>query len=199
VFAWTDTSNSEHLLLHYNNPVFHSMPRFSKECEQLYRERIRGIMIVKPKATLQEIREALSQSSSPLELSEDYIGRIRKKIVGERANRVGRLNAAVRIAEIQDKHRLVEEILWQEARETKHGMVRIAALGKILQNDVELFQIEKDAGFFDSPKNTPRRKQLSKEALNEIVRVMKLWGIFKDPESEEDMRQVEAAYDCSDL
>lgn len=124
------------------------MPRFSKESQEYFKERIRGVVIIHTQAGPREICEFLKKANPSIDLSEDYVGKMRKKIMGERAYRVKIANTSLRIAEIQDKHRLIDQLLWEEALDKSNpAMVRIMALTRLSKSEQEMFQIERDAGF----------------------------------------------------
>lgn len=166
------------------------MSRFSKESQEYYKERIRGVMIIRPQAGPKEACEFLRKSDPSIDLSEDYIGNMRKKIMGERAYRVKIANTSLRIAEIQDKHRLIDQLLWEEALDKSNpAMVRIMALTRLSKNEQEMFQIELDTGFVNltcEQEKPAIARRLTIEQKKQVIEVMKKWKFVRSspaPES----------------
>lgn len=159
------------------------MPRFSKESQAYFKERIRGVVIIRPQAGPREICEFLRKSDPAIELSEDYVGAMRKKILGERAHRVKIANTSLRIAEVQDKHRLIDQLLWEEALDKSNpAMVRIMALTRLSKSEQELLQIELDTGFINQTcehDKPTRERRLTTEQKKQVIEVMKKWKFVR--------------------
>ena len=167
------------------------MPAYSKEREQYHISRIRSILILRPDATFDEIAEALSASTeAPLALERHYISKLKKKIYAERLRRNDNLNRNARIAYIQDKKKVVEQRLWQEATNMKNpGVVRVMALEKIMKNELELLAAEMDAGCYERKIGTldvnakvEHQHTLAPELLDPIMRALRNYGLVKPKE-----------------
>lgn len=160
------------------------MSRYSKELEAYHVERVRGVMTVRPNATGSEIVRFLEKSNTPLSLHPSYVRKLQKKVVGERMHRARNININLRIAEIQDKKRLIDERLWDESNDkTNPGVVRVMALQQLLKNEEIILKMEMDSGFIDRKLGTVEVnhiRRLSPEQMEAIVATMKLWGIVKD-------------------
>lgn len=164
------------------------MPAYSKERQKYQQSRIRSIMILRPDATLEQIQDALQASTdAPIELTLTYIGKLRNKIFRERTRRNENLNKGARIAYIQDKKRVIEQLLWQEASNRLNpGVVRVMALEKIMKHELELLKAEMDAGFYERTlgklelaTKVEHEHTLAPELLGPIMRALKNYGLVK--------------------
>lgn len=161
------------------------MPLFSKEVERYHIERVRGFMTTRPGVGPREISVLLQKSRVPLELSEDYVGKLRRKIIAERSKNADPVRDSARIAQFQDKTRYIQSLLWNEAIDpTNPAIARIKALREISLSEIELFNIEKACGFFDPRRNPPPPKhpvrRLKSEELEHVENVMRAWGVISD-------------------
>lgn len=166
------------------------MSRYSKEVEKYHLERVRGVMTVRPNFTGSEICKFLRESrSAPVDLHPEYVRKLQKKVIGERTNRARNMNLGLRIAEVQDKKRIIDERLWEEAADKSNpGVVRVMALKQLLENEEMILKMEMDSGFVERKLGTvdvnQRVRRLSPQHMAAIVSTMRLWGIVKDEEPE---------------
>lgn len=161
------------------------MSRYSKEVEAYHMERVRGVMTVRPNITGSEIAKFLEKSkTAPLSLDPDYVRKLQKKVIGERTYRARNLNINLRISEIQDKKRMIDERLWEESSNpASPAVARIMALQQLLKNEEIILKMEMDSGFLERKLGTvevQHVRKLSPEHMSAIVATMKLWGIVKD-------------------
>lgn len=165
------------------------MSRYSKEVEQYNIERVRAVMTVRPGITGNEIARFLESSkTAPLSLDPDYVRKLQKKIIGERTHRARNVNMNLRISEIQDKKRLIDERLWEESgNKSNPGVVRVMALKQLIENEEKILKMEMDSGFLERKLGTvevQHVRKLSPEHLRAVVETMKLWGIVRKDEPE---------------
>lgn len=164
------------------------MPTMSKEKQQYHRERIRAILIVRPKASITEVKQVLEESAeAPLALDRDYISAQMKKIISERTTRLSLANRNQRVAFVQDKKERIDAMLWSEATNTENsGRERIMALALLFKNELEMLQAEMDAGVFERHLGVIRREvaPLSPEQKTRILEAMIKWGIIKPKKTE---------------
>lgn len=175
------------------------MPRFSKESQEYFKERIRGVVIIRPQAGPKEICEFLKKATPAIELSEDYVGNMRKKIMGERAYRVKIANTSLRMAEVQDKHRLIDQLLWEEAlNKTNPAMVRIMALTRLSKSEQEMFQLERETCFVNQTceqEKPSRPRRLTDRQKTQVIEVLKKWKIVRPRQNDAERVRKDAAAD----
>lgn len=167
------------------------MPAYSKQTQKLHQSRIRAVLVISPGASLREIQSSLEASkTAPLQLTLDYINKLRKKIIGERLTRHDRTTIKNRISELQDKLQKINEQLWQIAGSSTSGQKeKIAALKTLAENDIKLLQAEMDAGIFTRQIGnldiTAKRNQpIDEEHQERILKTFGSWG-FIDAEATE--------------
>jgi len=80
---------------------------YSKERQQEHISQIRRILVVKPEASILDIKDSLSKQRSPLDLDKDYINKLVNRIRKERAKRLDKYTINVILANFQDE---VEEL-----------------------------------------------------------------------------------------
>lgn len=164
------------------------MSRYSKELEAYHVERVRGVMTVRPNATGSEIVRFLEKSNTPLSLHPSYVRKLQKKVVGERMHRARNININLRIAEIQDKKRIIDERLWEEsADKTNPGVVRVMALKQLIENEEKILKMEMESGIIERRLGTvevQHTRKLSPDQMQAVIATMKLWGIVKDEQGE---------------
>lgn len=126
------------------------MSIYSKETKRYHQSRVKAVLIISPSATIREIQKSLEASEkAPLQLSEDYITNLKRKIIGERLTRHDKATIKARIAQLQDKLEKINEQLWQIAGgASSEQKDKIAALKALAENDLKLLQAEMDAGIF---------------------------------------------------
>lgn len=161
------------------------MSRYSKEVEAYHVERVRGVMTVRPNITGSEIAKFLEKSkTAPLSLDPDYVRKLQKKVIGERMHRARNININLRISEIQDKKRMIDDRLWEESSNpASPAVARIMALQQLLKNEEIILKMEMDSGFLERKLGTvevQHIRKLSPEQMGHVVATMKLWGIVKD-------------------
>ncbi len=158
------------------------MPSYSEEQRKYQISRIRAVLILKPNASLREIQETLEESAeAPLHLQLNYIGKLTKKIVSERTRRNDNLNIGSRLSTVQDKKNMIDSRLWIEAANPRNpAIARIAALEKLMKNELELLQAEMDAGLFERKLGTFQiNGKITEERKILIIQAFQNFGIIK--------------------
>jgi hypothetical protein len=161
------------------------MPAFSKNAQEYHKSRIRTIMILRPDATIEEIRTALQESlDNPITLDRKYINKLREKIFRERARVNTNLNKTVRLRIIREKLQMVERRLWAEAMDPKNpGVVRVVALKAIGENEIKLLNAEMDAGIYDRQLGTLKEERrmlpLTEDTKKLVTAAMRNWGLIE--------------------
>ena len=156
------------------------MPAYSKDRENYFKSRIRGILLFRPKATDLEIQEILVNSSQPIELTRQYIAKLRNKILGERARHVENLNKNVRLAEIEEITKEVSLRAWTIANTpAAKNTDKIAAFKTILDAEYRLFEAQQIAGAFDRP-TAPKKYEVSPERLAAMITTARNNGYHVD-------------------
>lgn len=164
------------------------MPKYSKEARKAHMERVRGVMIVRPNASATEIANVLTNSrEAPLPISPQYVTDLMKKIYGERAMRWRTVNTSIRLSQIQDKIRLIDERLWRESSDQNSPAVaRVMALKQLLDNEIAMAKLETEAGIIPVADNgaSKRIRRLTDEQKRAIITTMRLWGIVRDDDEQ---------------
>lgn len=161
------------------------MARYSKQHIEEHKNRIRSVLVVNPGASLRTIQETLENSEeNPLHLHIDYISKLRKKIIKERAHRNDRLLVGTRIAEMQDKKARIDQMLWREASDkTNSGKVRVTALVSLLKAELDLLNAELDSGIFQRKLGSihmTKTLELKTEQKVLIVKAFRNFGLVDD-------------------
>ena len=161
------------------------MPAFSKNAQEYHKSRIRTVMILRPDATIEEIRTALEESGdNPITLDRKYINKLREKIFKERARVNNNLNKTARLRILKEKLQMVERRLWAEATNADNpGVVRVVALKAIGENEIKLLNAEMDAGLYERQLGTlteeRRMLPLSEDTAKLVTAAMKNWGLIE--------------------
>ncbi len=151
----------------------------SKEQEMEYRAQIRRVMVMRHNIPLRDIQKELDSEGLHLDLN--YIGKLRNKIVAERARRVDRYTINNALAVFEDIMTNVMETGWEIALDKRNeGRDRSSALEVIRKASNDAFDKLFDAGVFDRKLGTVgvefRNKPLTAEALAEIVDTFRRHG-----------------------
>ncbi len=127
------------------------MPAYSKEREQYYIERIKGVLDLKLNASTMTIHEALAKdTNAPLSLARVYIEKLRRKIDGERAHRFDDAKVGKRLAEIQDRTESVIAQMWRVLLDPNAPEVaRVSGGRAIIEAEHRLFDAQLNAGIFE--------------------------------------------------
>ena len=126
------------------------MPRYSKEVERTYTERIRSIIVFHPKSSLKDIKRMLSESKKePVDLAIPYIMKLRNRIYGEQANRYNRATVEKELARFEDLiTELTKQLLVVMTDKDALNKDRVAAIREIRTEFRDLFEKKFDAGIF---------------------------------------------------
>jgi len=122
---------------------------YSKERQQEHISQIRRILVIKPEASILDIRESLTKQRNPLNLDKDYINRLVNKIRGERAKRLDNYTVNKVLAEFQDEVEELKKRLWiiiTNAESSERD--KIAAIKELRNSSKDLFDKMFDAGIF---------------------------------------------------
>jgi hypothetical protein len=155
------------------------MANISKEHEMEYRARIRRLMVVQHSISLRDIQKKLDTDGLHLDLH--YIGKLRNKIVAERARRIDRYTLNSALSAFEDIMTQVMETGWEIAMDKRNeGRDRAAGLEIVRKASNDAFDKLFDAGVFDRKLGTVgvefRNKPLTAEALAEIVDTFRRHG-----------------------
>ena len=159
---------------------------YSKERQQEHISQIRRILVVKPEASILDIKESLSKQRSPLDLDKDYINKLVKKMRKERASRLDYYTINKVLAEFQDEVEELKKRLWIIiANPGSSERNKIAAIRELRTSSKDLFDKMFDAGVFKRKLGEVQiGKSLSKEEQDLISRAIELnYGKEKDPQS----------------
>jgi len=147
--------------------------RYSKERQQEHISQIRRILVVKPEASVLDIKEALAKQRKSLKLDKDYINKLVNKIRKERAKRLDYYTINKVLAEFQDEVEELKRRLWAiimsfEASERD----KISAIRELRNSSKDLFDKMFDAGIFkrklgelEVGKLTDEQEDLLKKAI----------------------------------
>lgn len=126
------------------------MPKYSKESEAIFTERIRHLLIANNKITVREMTEQLERDpESPLKLDKDYVNKLLRKLKAERAMRLNLVTVTETLAKLEDEMNNVKAKAWEiindpnaATRDKTSAMREIREAGKML------FDKMFDAGIF---------------------------------------------------
>ncbi len=127
------------------------MASYAKDIEQYHKERVREVLALNPRATERSIQKLLEEHpDSALNLSRDYIRKLKRKIEGERAHRFDHAAVDKHIAQVQDRAETVISTMWTILLDQKQkGRDRVAAAQTIIKADIELWKALLDGGVFE--------------------------------------------------
>ena len=127
------------------------MPSYGKDRERYYISRIRALMVRKPDISIKEIQQTLmAHPVDPLKLHQDYINKLRKKILVERTKRLDTYTVRVHLAELEDETLDLKQRLWSIIQ-SKHtdAKDKIKAIKELRDSSHKLFDAMMDAGVFE--------------------------------------------------
>lgn len=107
------------------------MPALSKIITDLYKERIREIMIMAPAWGNEKIQRALRSSREPLNADVKFIGKLRSKILREQQLGRNKERIAVFLNRIKEENQLIKTHLWSLASSASTNYAKIQALTAI--------------------------------------------------------------------
>lgn len=107
--------------------------RFSKEMEAKYAAYVRRILVLKPDAIVGEIQSQLERKIDR-RLSENYVAKLRKKVIGEQIKRyIGKTKALV-ISQHEDfVGEMKGELLGMLAQKDLPPLLRLAVISKLIE------------------------------------------------------------------
>ncbi|MBI4160052.1 hypothetical protein HY504_02705 [Candidatus Wolfebacteria bacterium] len=160
------------------------MPAFKKETTDYHQERVRDILILKPNASARSIAEALaSDPKNPLPLHRLYIGKLIRKIEGERRHRLDNAKVTKYLAIIEDETQSVKEQLWgillDNAADSK---ARVMAARGIIEAGNKLLELQMNAGIFERELGTVRvehQHTIAPEIALPILKALQNYGIIR--------------------
>ncbi len=130
---------------------------------------------------LREMQHQLEQNSIRLDI--DYIGRLRDKILRERAQRADRQVLSSSLAAFEDVLTETTKIAWQIALSNQSTRKeRIAALKEIRESHNDLFDKLFDSGVFDRKLGVVEHRpklSLTLEQKAQLLETMVRWGIIR--------------------
>lgn len=158
------------------------MPKQTQEKIEYYKERIRALKTIVPRATIVSIQRALeSDPEDPVRIDRTFIAKLVRKIREERKFRFTGEQAEVALAEFQDKKNAVVEQMWKILlNPMAKDAVRISAARTIMEAEDRFLSKQMDAGIFERNLGTFRVKAtLTEERKIMILTAFKNWGIVK--------------------
>ena len=156
-------------------------------------ERVREILVLKPGATREVISKAIENDpKAPMYLSPEYVGKLIRKIHGERINRFTDQIVSLKLAELQDSTRLVAEQMWSILLDsTADEKARVAAGKMIIDSEHRLIEAMMTAGIFKKQLGTLKiegsiehehehRIKLAPEIKEPILRALQNYGLIRN-------------------
>jgi len=159
---------------------------YSKERQQEHISQIRRILVVKPEASILDIKDSLSKQRSPLDLDKDYINKLVNRIRKERAKRLDKYTINVILANFQDEVEELKKRLWLIiTNPNSSDQSKISAIRELRTSSKDLFDKMFDAGAFKRKLGEVQiGKSLSKEEQDLIKQAIELnYGTEEDPNS----------------
>ena len=145
---------------------------YSKEQEYEHKSRIRRILVMKPSASIREVKAILEDSRPPVKIDKDYINKLIKEIRIERAKRLDDYTVTVVLAKFQDEVEELKARLWMIINDGNATyQSKISAIRELRNSSKDLFDKMFDAGVF--------KRQLGEGSIN-------LTDIFKAINSKKD-------------
>ena len=121
----------------------------SKEKQSEHISQIRRILVIKPDASVREVKEALATQRKPLKLDKDYINKLVNKIRKERAKRLDYYTVNKVLAEFQDEVEELKKRLWLIITSVESSeRDKVAAIRELRTSSKDLFDKMFDAGVF---------------------------------------------------
>jgi exonuclease VII large subunit len=149
--------------------------RYTKEKQKEHMAQIRRILVMKPQASIREIKEALLKQRKPLKLDKDYVNKMVNKIRKERVNRLNYYTINKVLAEFQDEVEELKKRLWAIiSKPSSTYQEKISAIRELRNSSRDLFDKMFDAGVFErklgelgvKDKMDEEEKELIKKALH---------------------------------
>jgi len=135
--------------------------RYSKERRKQHISRVRRLLVMRPDASILEIRDLLQRQVRSLKLDKDYINKLVNKIRKEKAKRMDRYTLSVKLAEFEDKLKEADLHLWTIANSSmSSNSEAITALREIRKNNSEMLDRMFLAGFFEKRPSSMHKKTL---------------------------------------
>jgi len=159
---------------------------YSKERQQEHISQIRRILVVKPEASILDIKDSLSKQRSPLDLDKDYINKLVNRIRKERAKRLDKYTINVILANFQDEVEELKKRLWLIiTNPNSSDQSKISAIRELRTSSKDLFDKMFDAGVFKRKLGEIEiGKTLSSEEQDLIKQAIELnYGTEEDPNS----------------
>jgi len=159
---------------------------YSKERQQEHIGQIRRILVIKPEASILDIKESLSKQRSPLDLDKDYINKLVNRIRKERAKRLDKYTINVILANFQDEVEELKKRLWLIiTNPNSSDQSKISAIRELRTSSKDLFDKMFDAGVFKRKLGEIEiGKTLSAEEQDLIKQAIELnYGTEEDPNS----------------
>ena len=159
------------------------MPAYSKERQDYHKERIREVLVIDPRASLEKIRQGLTMHRDPLTLDLAYISKLRKKIWKERQQPADPFALQQRVAEIEDRTRVIIGQMWSYmGSPSVEDKTKINAAKVIVDAEHKLLEAQMNAGFYDWKLGTVEHvhtHQLDPAAKTAILSALANYGIVK--------------------
>jgi hypothetical protein len=124
------------------------MPSYSEERQKEQMALIKEILIIKQTATVLEVQKILEEKRQ-MHLDKKYIGKLFKKIRGERATRYENANAKEALANFEDLMGYLKNELIKIKNNTTSDMVKTIAIKNISQIYKDLLNLQLDFGIFE--------------------------------------------------
>jgi len=130
---------------------------YSKEQEKEYIERIRSLVVVKPRISILEIQRVLQQSrEAPLHLDKNYIGRLLRKARGSVAEEISRITAKKLLSEFGSETSAIKEKLWAIVLDPKTTtMEKLIALRELRSSGAVFIEKMIEAGLLNQGEPPP--------------------------------------------
>lgn len=165
------------------------MPRISHENKEFYKAKIRSLLAIDHSMSQRELQSQLEENG--VHLHRDYIAKLERQVMKERATRADRKTLNFALGVIEDTLTETNRIAWQiSLNTTAKRSERLIALRKIDKAHFDLFNLLFDAGVFDrklgSVEHTIRNAPLSQERKAAIRSAFEKWGLIQEQKSDAD-------------
>jgi len=148
--------------------------RYTKERQNEHISKIRRLLVIKPEASIKDIKETLAGQAKPLVLDKDYINKLVNKIRVEKTKRLDYYTVNKVLADFQDEVAELKRRLWSTiTNPDSTDRDKISAIRELRTSSKDLFDKMFDAGVFNRKigeitlgnKLTAEEQKLLKDAI----------------------------------
>jgi len=123
--------------------------RYTKERQNEHISKIRRLLVIKPEASIKDIKETLAGQAKPLVLDKDYINKLVNKIRVEKTKRLDYYTVNKVLVEFQDEVAELKRRLWSTiTNPDSTDRDKISAIRELRTSSNDLFNKMFDSGVF---------------------------------------------------